>query len=81
MHRGGSYDSQNLPNELPALGGTNPYPLAPTTTPLVSAELGGGPGGNNIGPTDEKRVRCSPYSLTIIPIEAALYRSHDCVAP
>jgi hypothetical protein len=44
------FDSQNLANELPALGGTNPYPLAPTTTPLLSALLGGGPGGNNTGP-------------------------------
>lgn len=49
MHRD-FFDSQNLANELPALGGTNPYPLAPTTTPLLSALLGGGPGGNNTGP-------------------------------
>jgi len=42
--------SQNLPKVLPAPGGTNPYPLAPTMTPLVSAVLGGGPGGNNTGP-------------------------------
>jgi len=46
-----SFDSQKLAYELPALGGTNPYPLAPTMTPLVSALLGGGPGGNNTGPT------------------------------
>lgn len=50
VHRDFSFESQNLPNELPALGGTNPYPLAPTITPLVSAEFGGGPGGNNTGP-------------------------------
>lgn len=35
---------------LPELGGTNPYPLAPTITPLVSALFGGGPGGNSTGP-------------------------------
>lgn len=49
-----SFDSQNLVYELPAEGGTNPYPLAPTMTPLLSAELGGGPGGNNTGPTEKK---------------------------
>lgn len=53
-----SFKSQNLVNELPELGGTNPYPLAPTTTPLVSAVLGGGPGGNNTGPTKgETRIK------------------------
>lgn len=31
------------------LGGTNPYPEAPTTTPLVSP-LSGGAGGNTTGP-------------------------------
>lgn len=47
--------TQNL--ALPAEGGTNPYPLAPTMTPLLSAVLGGGPGGNNTGPT-EKKIIC-----------------------
>lgn len=56
-----SFDSQNLVNELPAVGGTNPYPLAPTMTPLVSAELGAGPGGNNIGPMERKL-----YTLNIL---------------
>lgn len=31
------------------LGGTNPYPLAPMTTPLVSP-LSGGAWGNSTGP-------------------------------
>lgn len=52
-----SFDSQNLVYELPAEGGTNPYPLAPTMTPLESAELGGGPGGNNTGPTEKNHMR------------------------
>lgn len=37
-------------NDLPVFGGTNPYPLAPTITPLVSARFGSGPGGKRIGP-------------------------------
>lgn len=35
---------------LPELGGTNPNPLAPTMTPLVSPPLSGGPIGNRTGP-------------------------------
>lgn len=37
-------------DDLPWLGGTNPYPLAPTITPLLSSLFGGGPGGNSTGP-------------------------------
>lgn len=35
---------------LPELGGTNPNPLAPTMTPLVSALFCAGPAGNKTGP-------------------------------
>lgn len=45
-----SFSLQNPIDDLPWLGGTNPYPLAPTITPLVSALFGGGPGGNSTGP-------------------------------
>lgn len=31
-------------------GGTNPYPEAPTTTPLDSSTASGGDGGNTTGP-------------------------------
>lgn len=70
-----SFDSQNLVNELPAVGGTNPYPLAPTMTPLVSAVLGGGPAGNNTGPTKRK-----PYALNVFSQSSrrSCDRSHDC---
>lgn len=65
MYQEVSFESQKVPNELPALGGTNPYPLAPTTTPLVSAVLGGGPGGNNTGPVRERKARVRHGILTI----------------
>ena len=42
--------SQCGPRGLPELGGTKPYPLAPTITPLVSTLSGGGFDGKTTGP-------------------------------